>query len=66
MDVLDFNSIPYAGHFPECENYEGYYCKRCDRFFEAGKPSRNYCDYCGKFAARIVECICPEIKSGRI
>jgi len=66
MLEIGFSHPSYAPHFPECEEYEGYYCKPCHRFFETRLPSRNYCDSCGSFAKRVVECICREIEEGGI
>jgi len=66
MLVIGFNHPSYAPHFPECEDAKGYHCKPCNRIIEAGLPGRNWCDSCGKFAAKVTECICQEISEGGI
>ena len=42
MLEIGFSHELYAPHFPECEDFEGYYCKPCHRFIEAGLTSRNW------------------------
>ena len=64
MLEIGFSHELYAPHFPECEDLEGYYCKPCHRFIEAGLTSRNWCECCGLFAGKVTECICREIEEG--
>ena len=37
------------GHYPECEDNHHFLCS-CGNFILDGAKSRNWCDYCGKFA----------------
>ena len=70
MYVIGFNHASYAPHFPECESYEGYHCMTCNAYFETRLPSDNLkfreCDYCGKLATRVTECVCKQISEGGI
>ena len=47
-----------VSHYVECEDRLGYMCQGCKLYIEPGQPSRNWCDYCGKFASKVDECIC--------
>jgi len=62
MLVIGFRHPSYDPHFPECEDFEGYHCKPCNHIIEAGLPSRNWCEWCGKFASKAARCVCPEIE----
>ena len=50
-------------HWAECEDREGYMCKHCHLYIEPGLPTRNWCDYCGKFASKVDECVCDVLDS---
>jgi len=66
MIVIGFSHPSYSEHFLECEDFEGYHCKPCNRIIAAGLPSRNWCERCGLFASKMTECICREIEEGGI
>ena len=58
---------PYLPHYPECEDRRHYYCTPCKNLIIEGSQSRNWCDWCAKFAPRSNDCICEaleEIKNG--
>ncbi len=48
------------GHYPECEDNHHFLCS-CGNFILDGAKSRNWCDYCGKFASRPTVCICERL-----
>lgn len=49
-------------HYPACDNQEGFLCKTCKLYIEAGQPSRNWCDGCGMFAGKVDQCICDSLE----
>jgi len=66
MIEIGFSHPSYAPHFPACEDFTTYHCKPCNRIIEGGLPSRNWCDWCGKFASKTTRCVCQEISEGGI
>ena len=60
-----FVNPTYLEHYPACEDFTGYFCKRCKQLIAAGLPSRNYCKECGFFAPKPDGCICQIIEEER-